>query len=263
MAVLNVTPDSFSDGGRFLDPDRAVEHALEMQAAGANIIDVGGESTKPVGAREIPLEVELGRVAPVLAKLGGKLRIPFSIDTRRSAVARIALDAGASIINDVTAFESDDLLAPLAARSRCGVVLMHMRGQPHNHARFARYDNVVREVAAYLRRRARFAERAGIARSRIILDPGLGFAKDAAHNLTLIAALPRLCALGYPILVGASRKRFVRTIAGGGEDEVTIAGTAVDALAVAAGASIVRVHDPAAAGAAVRMAQAVKQAGIR
>jgi len=263
MGVLNVTPDSFSDGGRYLDPQRAVEHALEIEAAGASIIDVGGESTRPVGALEVPLEEEIARVKPVLERLGQKLRIPMSIDTRRSAVARIALDAGAYIINDVTALEGDTEMASVAARSKCAVVLMHMRGGPHNHARFARYRDVISEVREYLMRRARFAESSGIAKSRIILDPGIGFAKDAAHNFAILAGLPRLCALGYPILVGASRKRFVRSIAAGGERELTIAGAAADALAVASGASIVRVHDPAAAGAAVRMAEAVRRAAMR
>ena len=263
MGVLNVTPDSFSDGGRYFDPDRAVEHALEMEAAGASIIDVGGQSTRPVGAQEVPLEEELARVKPVLERLGRKLHAPISIDTRRAAVARIALDAGAYIINDVTALEGDMEMASLAARSKCAVVLMHMRGTPLNHARFARYRDVISEVRNYLARRARFAESAGIAKSRIILDPGIGFAKNAEHNFAILAGLPRLCTLGYPILVGASRKRFVRTIAAGGEREVMIAGAAADALAVAGGASIVRVHDPAATGAAVRMAEAVRQAAMR
>jgi dihydropteroate synthase len=263
MGVLNVTPDSFSDGGKYLDPGKAVAHAIEMQEAGADIIDVGGESTKPVGAVRVAPEVEAARVAPVLKRLGRELRVPFSIDTRRAAVARIALDAGASIINDITALESDPEMAPLAARSNCAVVLMHMRGEPHNHARFARYRNVVREVKDYLLARARFAERAGIARSRIILDPGIGFAKNARHNLALLASLPDLAALGYPIMIGASRKRFVRSIAGTSEREVMIGSAAADALAVAGGASIVRVHDPAAARAAVRIAHEMARAAAR
>jgi dihydropteroate synthase len=260
MGVLNVTPDSFSDGGRYLDPGKAVAHAIEMQEAGADIIDVGGESTKPVGAVKVGPELEMARVAPVLKRLGRELDVPFSIDTRRAAVARLAVDSGASIINDITALESDPEMAPLAARSKCAVVLMHMRGEPHNHARFERYRDVVGEVKNYLLTRARFAERAGIARSRIILDPGLGFAKNARHNLALLAALPDLAALGYPIMVGASRKRFVRSIAGAGEREVMVGSAVVDALAVARGASIVRVHDPAAARAAVRIADEMARA---
>jgi dihydropteroate synthase len=257
MGVLNVTPDSFSDGGRYLDPDRALEHALAMESAGADVIDIGGESTRPVGAREIPLEVELERLAPVLAKLEARLRVPFSIDTRRAAVARLALDSGASIINDVTALEHDPEMAPLASRTKCAVVLMHMRGGPADHIKFARYRDVVGEVSRYLAQRAQFALDAGIARSRIVLDPGLGFAKNAEHNLKLLAALPSLCALGYPVLVGASRKTFVARIAGDGERELEFGTAAVNAVAIVNGASIVRVHDPGAAASVVRMAAAL------
>jgi dihydropteroate synthase len=257
MGVLNVTPDSFSDGGRYLDPDRALEHALAMESAGADVIDIGGESTRPVGAREVPLEVELERVKPVLAKLGQRLRVPFSIDTRRAAVARLAMDSGAAIINDVTALEHDPEMAPLAARTKCAVVLMHMRGGPVDHIKFARYRDVVAEVSSYLEQRAKFALDVGIARSRIVLDPGLGFAKNAEHNLKLLAALPCLCALGYPVLVGASRKTFVARIAGAGERELEFGTAAVNAVAIVNGASIVRVHDPGAAASVVRMAAAI------
>jgi dihydropteroate synthase len=257
MGVLNVTPDSFSDGGRYLDPERAVEHALAMEAAGADLIDVGGESTRPVGAREVQVEVELERVTEVLARLGKRLRIPISIDTRRAAVARVALDSGAAIINDITALGHDPEMAPLAADTKCAVVLMHMRGGPADHIKFARYRDVVSEVLSYLAERARFAQAAGIARSRIVLDPGLGFAKTAEHNLKLVAALPALCALGYPVLMGASRKTFVARIAGAGERELEFGTAAVNAVAIVNGASIVRVHDVGAAAAVVRMAAAM------
>jgi dihydropteroate synthase len=256
MGILNVTPDSFSDGGRFLDPDRAVAHALEMQADGADIIDIGGESTRPIGAREVPIAEELERVLPVLAKLAGKLRIPISIDTRRAGVASAALDAGAQIINDISAL-GDPAMVQVAAKSKCAVVLMHMRGGPEDHIKFARYNNVVDEVSSYLAKRARFAIAAGIPRSRIILDPGIGFAKNAAHNLELIANLPRLCAMGYPILVGASRKTFVRKIAGASDDQMRFGTVAVDAIAIANGASIVRVHEVGPARAALAMASAI------
>ncbi|HKN14881.1 MAG TPA: dihydropteroate synthase [Candidatus Binatus sp.] len=257
MGVLNVTPDSFSDGGRYLDPNRAVEHALAMEAAGADVIDVGGESSRPVGAVEIPVEVELARVTPVLARLGKRLRVPISIDTRRAEVARVAFESGAAIINDITALGHDCEMAPLAARTKCAVVLMHMRGGPANHIAFARYRDVVREVVEYLDARARFAATAGVARARIIVDPGLGFAKTAQHNLKLLAALPDLLALGYPVLVGASRKTFVARIAGAGERELEFGTAAANALAIAAGASIVRVHDVGAGVAAMRMAAAM------
>jgi dihydropteroate synthase len=258
MGVLNVTPDSFSDGGRYLDPHRAVEHALEMEAAGAAIIDIGGESTRPRGAREIATEVEIERVAPVLKWLRGRLRVPISIDTRKAAVARIALDAGAAIVNDVSALGADPAMAPLAASRRCAVILMHMRGGPADHMKFARYRDVVAEVEAYLVARAREAIRAGVARSRIILDPGLGFAKQPRHSLGLLNALPRLCALGYPIVVGASRKGFVRVAAGENPAALEFGTAAVNAIALAAGAAIVRVHDVASAVAAVKMVAAIK-----
>ena len=257
MGVLNVTPDSFSDGGKYLDPDRAVEHALAMEAAGADVIDVGGESSRPVGAVEIPTEVELERIAPVLARLGKRLRVPISIDTRRAEIARVALESGAAIINDITALQHDCEMAPLAARTKCAVVLMHMRGGPANHIEFARYRDVVGEVVEYLDLRARFAVSAGLARSRIILDPGIGFAKTGQHNLKLLAALPNLCALGYPVMIGASRKNFIARISGAGEADLEFGTAAANALAIAAGASIVRVHDVGAAGAAVRMAAAM------
>ncbi|HZZ08217.1 MAG TPA: dihydropteroate synthase [Candidatus Binataceae bacterium] len=258
MGVLNVTPDSFSDGGRYLDPHRAVEHALEMEAAGAAIIDIGGESTRPRGAREIATEVEIERIAPVLKRLQGRLSVPISIDTRKAAVARVALDAGAAIVNDVSALGADPAMAPLAASRKCAVILMHMRGGPADHMRFARYRDVVGEVEAYLVARAREAIRAGVARSRIILDPGLGFAKQPRHSLGLLNALPRLCALGYPILVGASRKGFVRVAAGTNPAALEFGTTAISAIAVVAGAAIVRVHDVASAVAAVKMAAAIK-----
>src|SRR6266436_3876163 len=219
MGVLNVTPDSFSDGGRYLEADRAVDHALAMEASGADLIDVGGESSRPVGAVEVPVEVELARVVPVLERLGKRLKVPVSIDTRRSEVARVALESGAAIINDITALEHDPEMAALAARTKCAVVLMHMRGGPANHIKFARYGDVVREVVEYLDARASFALAAEVARSRIIVDPGLGFAKTAQHNLKLLASLPDLCALGYPVLIGASRKTFVSRISVAGEPD--------------------------------------------
>ena len=263
MGVLNVTPDSFSDGGRYLDPDLAVEHALAMEAAGADIIDVGGESSRPVGAVEVPVQVELERVTPVLERLGKRLKVPISIDTRRADVARVALESGAAIINDITALQHDPAMAPLAARARCAVVLMHMRGGPANHIKFAHYRDVVREVIDFLDTRAQSAQDAGIARSRIIVDPGLGFAKHAQHNLRLLAALPELCALGYPVLVGVSRKTFVARISGASEQELEFGSAAANAIAIAAGASIVRVHDVGAGVAAVRMAAAIAGRGRR
>jgi len=254
MGVLNVTPDSFSDGGRYLKPADAIEHALEMQENGADIIDLGGESARPSGAREVTVEEELRRVLPVLRGLEGRLRVPLSIDTRKAEVARAALEYGAAIINDVTALSHDPQMARLAAASKSAVVLMHMRGSPENHMRFARYRDVVIAVTGYLAARAKYAIRAGIPAARIILDPGIGFAKTAQHNLALLNSLPVLRTLGYPVMVGTSRKSFIRRVAGDSPRDIEFASAAADALAVAAGAAIVRVHDPGAARAAVRMA---------
>jgi dihydropteroate synthase len=262
MGVLNVTPDSFSDGGRYFDRERAIAHGLEMVQAGADIVDVGGESTRP-GAREIPADEELARVVPVVEALVARAGVPVSVDTRKASVARAALSAGARIVNDVSGLVFDAAMVETVAEADAGVVIMHMRGTPETMMRLARYRDVVGEVCAWLKARAAFAEKAGIRRSRIILDPGLGFAKTASHNLRLLAALPRLCALGYPVLIGASRKSFIRRIAGAEPSDLSYACAAVNALAVAAGASIVRVHEPAAARAALRMALAVAEQGRR
>jgi dihydropteroate synthase len=262
MGILNITPDSFSDGGRYLDADRAVDHALEMEAAGAAIIDIGGESTRPYGAREVPADVELARIMPVLRRLGGRLRAPISIDTRKAVVAERTLDAGATIVNDVSALGSDPAMAPLLAKRRCAVVLMHMRGDVATHIRYARYRNVVREVEQGLAKRAREAIAAGISASRIILDPGLGFSKMPLHSLSLLAALPRLCALGYPILVGASRKGFLRRVAGSDSAALEAASVAVSAIAIASGAAVVRMHDVAPTVAAAKVALGIKSSQV-
>ena len=260
MGVLNVTPDSFSDGGRYADRDRAVDRALQMAAEGASIIDIGGESTRP-GAQEVPAEIESGRVIPVIRELKSRISCPISIDTRKAAVADKALAAGAAIINDVSAMTFDPGMAAVVKQHRAAVVLMHMRGTPATMMRMARYHDVVAEVARYLAGRIQAALAAGIRDSGIIIDPGLGFAKLTSHNLGLLGALPRLRRLGYPILVGVSRKNFVRQIAGAGEEELIFGTAAAVALAVCGGASIVRVHDPRPIAAAVRMAAAIAAAG--
>lgn len=262
MGILNVTPDSFSDGGCYVDPGHAVEHAIEMARAGAHIIDIGGESTRP-GADEVSSEDELSRVLPVIRALRGKLDRPISIDTRKASVARAALDEGATIVNDVSAMEFDPAMAKTVADARAAVILMHMRGTPATMKRMARYRDVVGEVREYLAGRARAAIAAGIARSRIILDPGIGFAKTATHNLQLISALPRLCKLGYPVLAGISRKRFVGTIAGESDTDLLFGTAAAVALAIAGGAAIVRVHDPGPMAAVVRMASALRAPSVK
>jgi dihydropteroate synthase len=256
MGVLNITPDSFSDGGRYLDADSAQAHAIEMARSGADIIDIGGESTRP-GASEVSPEEELSRVIPVIRALRGTLARPISIDTRKAAVARAALAEGATIVNDVSAMEFDPAMAETVARARAAVILMHTRGTPATMMRRARYRDVVSEVREYLAARARAAAKAGIARSRIIVDPGIGFAKTANHNLQLLNALPRLRKLGYPVLMGVSRKSFVRRITGTSDIDLLFGTAAAVALAIAGGASIVRVHDPEPMRAVVRMASAI------
>jgi dihydropteroate synthase len=258
MGILNVTPDSFSDGGRFLDPEKAVDQALAMQAAGAAIIDIGGESTRP-GAAMVGVEFEMDRVLPVIEALRSKLKVPISIDTRKAVVASAALDEGAAIVNDVSGLTFDPIMMRSVAQAGAALILMHTLGTPETMNRQARYKDVVAEVNAFLERQAEAAVAAGVPRARIIVDPGLGFAKNARHNLKLMGGLSEICALGYPVLVGASRKRFVRAIAGGTESDLLFGNVAANALAVAAGASIVRVHDPGPTAAAVKMAVAIAE----
>jgi dihydropteroate synthase len=260
MGILNVTPDSFSDGGRFLDPDRAVDHALAMEAAGAAIIDIGGESTRP-GAANVKVEVELERILPVIEALRPTLKIPISIDTRKAVVASAALDEGAAIVNDVSGLMFDPILAQSVAQAGAVLILMHMSGTPATMNRYARYRDEVAEVRAFLDRQARAAIEAGVLHTRIIVDPGLGFAKNARHNLKLMGGLSEICALGYPVMVGASRKRFVRAIAGSRESDLLFGTAAVNALAVVGGASILRVHDPGPMVAVVKMALAIAESG--
>jgi len=261
-AVLNVTPDSFSDGGRFLDPERAVEHGLAMLAEGADLVDVGGESTRP-GAEPVHADEELRRVVPVIEGLRRRTDAPISIDTTKAAVARAALDAGASIVNDVSAGRSDAELFPLVAERRAGLILMHMRGAPREMQADPRYEDVVAEVAAFLRVRAAAAANAGVPLERIWIDPGIGFGKRLEHNLELLACMRVLCDLGYPVCVGVSRKSFIAAI----EEREGLAASATGArlggtaaalaLAVAGGATMLRVHDVAVMRQAALVARAI------
>ena len=243
MGVVNVTPDSFSDGGRLQGVEGAVAHALALDRAGADILDIGGESTRP-GAAPVSVESELGRVLPVLRNLRPLTRRRISIDTCKPEVARAAVEAGAEIWNDVTALGAPG--APgLAARMGCQVVLMHMQGEPRTMQAAPRYDDVLAEVCVFLRERAEVALSAGVARDRIWLDPGIGFGKTLEHNLALMAGLPALVALGFPVLLGASRKRFIAAIGPGGQGSGDrLGGSLAAALAGArAGVAAVRVHD--------------------
>ena len=242
MGILNVTPDSFSDGGRFLSPDAAVERALAMEKEGADIIDVGGESSRP-GADPVPVEEELRRVLPVLERLRGKLRIPISIDTTKAEVAEAALRAGASIVNDISALRFDPAMAPLVAKFGAGLVLMHMLGTPKTMQQAPHYEDVVTEVRDFLAERAQYAQSQGIPREAIAVDPGIGFGKTVEHNLELLRRLPELVELGFPVLVGPSRKSFIGAILGLGVEERLEGTLAACAVAVVRGADILRVHD--------------------
>lgn len=242
MGILNVTPDSFSDGGRWLRPADALRHAEQMAADGAELIDVGGESTRP-GAQSVSLEDELDRVIPVIRALAKRVRVALSIDTSKAEVARQALEAGAVIVNDVTALSGDPGMATVVSRAGARVILMHMRGTPRTMQRRPRYRDVVEDVTAELRRAVDRATASGIRPSRILVDPGLGFGKTAAHNLRLLRELNRLSALNRPIVVGPSRKSFIGRLTGA-EPSDRLPGTlACIAQAALGGASIVRVHD--------------------
>jgi len=254
MGVVNVTPDSFSDGGLTLDPGAAIAHGRELVAQGAAILDVGGESTRP-GAEPVGAEEELRRVVPVIEGLAGA-GARLSIDTSKAQVAAAALDAGASIVNDVTALRGDPRMAALVAQRGCDVCLMHMLGEPRTMQRDPTYNDVVADVRAFLEERLHFAVARGIAEERVWLDPGIGFGKTIDHNLALLARLRELVALGRPLVVGTSRKSFLGTITGRPAGE-RVAGTlATNVLALAAGASIFRVHDVAEASDALAVAAA-------
>lgn len=258
MAILNITPDSFADGGRRLDPAVALADAAGFIEAGADIIDVGGESTRP-GAEPVPADEEWRRVGPVIEGIRRRSDVPISIDTYKAEVARRAIDAGADLVNDISALTFDPSLAELVAGTGTAVVLMHTRGRPADMYAQASYDDVVGEVVEELRARDAAARGAGIAANRIILDPGFGFAKRAAHSMRVLAGLPRLQALGRPILSGASRKSFLTRAIGArepaGRDWATAAAVTASVLL---GAHLVRVHDVAAMADVVRVADALR-----
>ena len=245
MAIVNVTPDSFSDGGERLDKEQAIDDGLRFVSEGADFVDVGGESTRP-GAQPTPPEEELRRVLPVVEGLAAK-GVTVSIDTRRASVARACLDAGARIVNDVSALRDDPDMLPLLAASGTPVVLMHRRGRPDNKFQGPAYRDVVEDVRDFLLERVRACESAGVARSRIVLDPGIGFGKAPQEELALIAGAGRLAATGYPVLIGASRKSFIGRLTGVEEPRQRLPASVWLAVeATRRGAAIVRVHDVAA-----------------
>ena len=257
MGVLNVTPDSFFSGSRRPDPSKAVADGVAMAAGGADIIDVGGESTRP-GAQPVSEEEELARVLPVISGLRGEVSVPISIDTYKANVARAALDAGADIVNDVSALRFDAEMISVIAAEKVPVVLMHMQGTPQSMQLEPRYDDVTREVRDFLAAQLYEAMDAGVPAESIILDPGIGFGKTIEHNLQLLRGLPALAALGQPLLVGVSRKAFIGKILGVEPAERLEGSLAGAVAAVLAGANIVRVHDVAETFRAVRLADAIR-----
>jgi dihydropteroate synthase len=258
MGIVNVTPDSFSDGGLFLDAEAAVAHGHELAWQGAEILDVGGESTRP-GAEAVTAEEELARVAPVVEALAREegAGVPVSIDTSKAAVAAAALDAGAEIVNDVTALRADPELAALCADRDCGLVLMHMLGNPRTMQDNPTYEDVVDDVKAFLAERVEAAIGAGIAEDRIWVDPGVGFGKTLEHNLELLRRLGELRELGRPLVVGSSRKSFIGAISGRGVEERLGGTVASNVLAVIAGADVIRVHEALQLRQALDVAEAV------
>ncbi len=242
MGVLNVTPDSFSDGGAFVDPDAALARAEEMIAEGADLIDIGGESTRP-GAEPVSLEEELARTVPVIEKIRAVSDVPISIDTTKAEVAERALEAGADILNDVSAFEGDPRMVAVAAESGAGVILMHMKGAPRVMQNDPTYGDVVAEVAAYLKTRVDFAVANGVERAAIMIDPGIGFGKTDAHNLELLRGLPTLARIA-PVLIGASRKSLIGRLLDRADPAERVAGgLGIAAWATLRGAAVLRVHD--------------------
>jgi dihydropteroate synthase len=254
MGVVNVTPDSFSDGGQYLDPAAAIRHGEELVRDGAAILDVGGESTRP-GAVEVDDAEERRRVEPVVAGLADKATV--SIDTSKLAVAEAALDEGASIVNDVTAFQRDPGMAGLCAERKVGVVLMHMPGNPRTMQDDPRYDDVVDDVKAFLAERMELAVSEGVAEERIWLDPGIGFGKTLEHNLELLRRLGELRELGRPLVIGTSRKSFIGKVDGSGVDDRIGGSIASSLLAASEGADVLRVHDVAEMAQAMRIAMAI------
>lgn len=256
VGILNITPDSFSDGGRNYSAADALRSAFQMKEDGADIIDVGGESTRP-GAEMPDEQEEIGRVVPVIERIAAELEVPVSVDTRRAAVARAALAAGAEIVNDVSGLQFDPDMGEVVAKSGAGIIIMHMRGTPATMDSMAIYENVVDEVAAELVQACGRAVMSDVPPERIVVDPGLGFAKTAGHNLALVANLERITRLGYPVLIGPSRKRFLGTITGKAVNERDPATAAACVAARMKGATLFRVHDVGIVREALQVADAV------
>ena len=256
MGILNVTPDSFSDGGRYVDADAACAHAMAMIEQGADLLDIGAESSKP-GAVAIDEEEERRRLLPIVRELCRRTTMPLSIDTTKAAIAEEALDAGAALINDISALRFDPRMASVVARSGAGVILMHMQGTPATMQRTASYTHVVEDVRAFLAARLEVAQQAGIPRDRILLDPGIGFGKNCEHNVTLLNHLDAFQTLGRPIVVGVSRKAFLGKILGRTIDERLMGTAGAVAVAIMKGARVIRVHDVAPIRDVVKIVEAI------
>jgi len=259
MGILNVTPDSFSDGGLYCDPAKAVERAVQMVSEGADILDIGGESSRP-GAKSITLEEEIKRVIPVVKAVKERLDVPLSVDTYKSEVAKRALEAGASIINDITALSGDASMAKTVAEFDAAVVLMHMKGDPGTMQDNPSYGDVIEEVSAYLLDSIARAEQAGIDPEKIIIDPGIGFGKTLEHNLSILHDLVRFRLLGKPVLVGSSRKSFIGSLTGKDAEDRVFGTAATLTAAIMNGADIVRIHDISQMKDVVNVSDAIREA---
>ena len=257
MGILNVTPDSFHDGGRYFRQDAAVSHAREMAAAGAGVIDVGGESTRP-GSKPVAAEEELNRVIPVIETIAPEVGVPVSIDTSKAEVASQALKAGAKMINDVTALRGDPDMAGVAAAAGCPVCLMHMLGEPRTMQENPHYEDVIGDIASFLGERVEFAVSQGIKRENLIIDPGIGFGKTLEHNLEILRRLDEFLNLGLPLMIGASSKGFIGKVTGEVDTKKRLAGTlATTIVAFEKGARIFRVHDVAENYQALKLTEAI------
>ena len=259
MGILNVTPDSFSDGGRFLDPQRALAHFEHMVREGADLVDIGAESTRP-GSQAIDEQEEIRRLKPVLEVIGKRATVPLSVDTQKAGVAERAIDWGAVLINDISALEHDPRMGDVIARTKAGLVLMHKRGTPEEMQQYCQYNDVVEEVREYLGNRMRHAKELGIAREQILLDPGIGFAKNAQQNLSLLKGIGSFRELGRPVLVGVSNKSFIGTVTGHPVEKRVMGTAAAVAAAVLGGARMVRVHDVGSIREVVMMSEAIARA---